>query len=207
MAPKQVRILCLGASLVAGYSCLGAVYHPFSHNLLKMLRMLMPQIDFEIEVDGLPGDRVTTGRFIERMKGHFREGKEPYDWTICLGGTNDIPCLLEVDEIMNAMKETWAIPLAHGSKVLAVTVPRATVDQGNQRLVDRRNALNQRIKTYGADGYHVFDLHEVLPYDSAHARYWDDAIHFTVDGYDFIGDKIGVFLAGLMLKGTTPIAL
>lgn len=66
-APKQLRILCLGASLVAGFSSMGAVYHPFSHNLAKRLRTTMPGTEVEIEVDGVPGDRVTTGRFIERM--------------------------------------------------------------------------------------------------------------------------------------------
>lgn len=38
-----------------------------------------------------------------------------------------------------------------------------------------------------------------MPCDSAHAKYWDDAIHFTPDGYDFIGDKVGVALMGLIV--------
>lgn len=45
----------------------------------------------------------------------------------------------------------------------------------------------------------MFNLHDALPYDSAHARYWDDAIHFTPDGYDLIGDKIGVALMGIIV--------
>lgn len=67
-APKELRILCLGASLVAGFSSMGAVYHPFSHNIIKRLGVTMPGTKVDIEVDGVPGDRVTTGRFIERMK-------------------------------------------------------------------------------------------------------------------------------------------
>lgn len=66
--PKQLRILCLGASLVAGFSSGGAVYHPFSHNLVQKLRIAMPDTEIEVVVDGVPGDRVTTGRFIDRMK-------------------------------------------------------------------------------------------------------------------------------------------
>lgn len=31
-------------------------------------------------------------------------------------------------------------------------------------------------------------------------RYWDDAIHFTHDGYDFIGNKIGTFLVSILAK-------
>lgn len=65
---------------------------------------------------------------------------------------SDIAFLLEVDEILDALKETWAIPLAHGSKVLAVTLPGATVDGRNQTLVTRRNDLNQKIKAFTADG-------------------------------------------------------
>lgn len=56
---------------------------------------------------------------------------------------------------MGALKETWSIPLAHGSKVLAVTVPRATIDKTNPRLVNRRNELNERIKGYEADDLYV----------------------------------------------------
>lgn len=71
-APKQLRILCLGASLVAGFSSGGAVYHPFSHNLVNKLRAAMPGTEIEIVVDGVPGDRVTTGTFINRMKNHCK---------------------------------------------------------------------------------------------------------------------------------------
>lgn len=70
MASTDLRILCLGASLVAGYSCMGAVYHPFSHSLVTMLGRTMPQVKVEIDVDGVPGDRVTTGTFVERIKKH-----------------------------------------------------------------------------------------------------------------------------------------
>lgn len=68
MAPEEIRILCLGASLVAGFSCAGAVYHPFSSNLVKMLKKTIPGIEVDVEVDGVPGDRVTAGTFIRRMK-------------------------------------------------------------------------------------------------------------------------------------------
>lgn len=53
---------------------------------------------------------------------------------------------------MNALKKTWSIPLENGCKVLAVTVPRATVDKNFPLLVQRRNELNQEIKGSQADG-------------------------------------------------------
>ncbi|KAJ4417537.1 hypothetical protein N0V82_006096 [Gnomoniopsis sp. IMI 355080] len=131
------------------------------------------------------------------------EGKKRFDWAIVLGATNDIGVFAEVDDIMAALKETWSIPLSHGCKVLAVTVPRATIDKDYPQLVQRRSELNQGIREYKADGFHVFDLHDVLPCDQDHARFWDDAIHFTPAGYDFIGDKIGEALTGIILSRPT----
>lgn len=53
---------------------------------------------------------------------------------------------------MTALKETWSIPLGHGCKLLAVTVPRATIDKDYPQLVQRRNELNEKIREYDADG-------------------------------------------------------
>lgn len=51
-----------------------------------------------------------------------------------------------------AFKEIWNIPLAHGSKVLALTVPGASIDSRlNDSLVERRNKLNKMIKEHKAD--------------------------------------------------------
>lgn len=72
MAPKKIRILFLGASLVAGYSSMGAVYHPFSQDVVKMLGTIMPDTQIETVVDGVPGDLVTRGTFRERMQKHCR---------------------------------------------------------------------------------------------------------------------------------------
>lgn len=72
MSAKKIRILFLGASLVAGYSSMGAVYHPFSHNVVKMLGTIMPDREIEAVVDGVPGDLVTRGKFLERMQRHCR---------------------------------------------------------------------------------------------------------------------------------------
>lgn len=49
---------------------MGAVYHPFSNHVVKLLNMTMPGVDVEIVVDGVPGDRVTTGTFVKRMQKH-----------------------------------------------------------------------------------------------------------------------------------------
>lgn len=65
---KHLRILCLGASLVYGYSGEGTIEHPFSQNLAKILRAALPDTDIDIVVDGVPGDLVTSGTFVKRMQ-------------------------------------------------------------------------------------------------------------------------------------------
>lgn len=34
-------------------------------------------------------------------------------------------------------------------------------------------------------------------------RYWDDWIHFTPDGYDLIGQRVGIALVSLLVKERT----
>lgn len=54
---------------------------------------------------------------------------------------------------------------------------------------------------------HVFDLHAAVPYwsmsEEDRVRYWDDAIHFTPDGYDLIGQRVGIALVSLLVKERT----
>lgn len=72
MPPKTLRILCLGASLVAGFSSMGAVYHPWTHSLVRALQRQLPGTEIEAVVDGIPGDRVTSGTFLTRMQKQCR---------------------------------------------------------------------------------------------------------------------------------------
>lgn len=53
---------------------------------------------------------------------------------------------------------------------------------------------------------YTFDLHDALPCDADHRKYWDDAIHFTPDGYNFIGDKVGVALMGIIVAEKSKAA-
>ena len=70
---KKLRILCFGDSLTEGYSGWGSSFTPYSEKLEEMLTMAFPDVDVEIETDGLSGDMVT-GRaaFLARMKLHCK---------------------------------------------------------------------------------------------------------------------------------------
>ncbi|KAK3363119.1 SGNH hydrolase-type esterase domain-containing protein [Lasiosphaeria hispida] len=205
MAGRQkLRILCFGDSLTAGYTQMGSVYHPYEETLRQMLEMAFPDVDIETVEDGKPGDTVKHG-FLPRIQKNFpfkKQDDESYDWTIVLGGTNDIAYSIKPEDIFEKLKQVWEVPLRRKSKVLALTVPEAGVFR--EQLNARRTALNDLIKGYKRDGFHVFDLHSAVPYFAMSAqdqeRYWDDGVHFTSDGYDLIGNKVGISLVSILAK-------
>lgn len=56
-----------------------------------------------------------------------------------------------------------------------------------------------------------FDLHAAIPYHSLtkedRQKYWDDGVHLTPDGYDWMGGHIATHLISLLREtaGPTPL--
>lgn len=73
---------------------------------------------------------------------------------------SDIAFFSDVDEIMEKFREIWSVALSHGSKVLALTIPKAAIDASNLPLVQKRNSLNQRIKDHKQEGLYVLRIAE-----------------------------------------------
>lgn len=71
---------------------------------------------------------------------------------VSLFGHSDLGFSIEPDVIMAKFKQIWAIPLAHGSNLLALTVPAVKGDSAFPQLVQQRNVLNAMIKEYKQDG-------------------------------------------------------
>ncbi|KAI0125545.1 SGNH hydrolase-type esterase domain-containing protein [Xylariales sp. AK1849] len=191
MAKKTpLRVLCLGDSLTAG----SPSAHPYGGKLMERLSAAFPSHDVDIEVDGVPGDMVTKGTFVQRMKTRWARQPTGYDWTVVLGGTNDLVWGYPSDAVVEALQKTWDVPLSRGGKVLALTIldSRASV----QRLGERRDEVNKAIKAHKRQNFHTFDLFSALPYHGMgptdREKYWDpDGVHLTEDGYDLMGEKIG----------------
>jgi hypothetical protein len=72
----------------------------------------------------------------------------PYDWAIVLGGTNDLSVEYEIDDIYEALQKVWAIPLSHGTKVLALTVPECGFD--DSPITAHGDGLNKLIMEHEA---------------------------------------------------------
>ncbi|KAH8893847.1 SGNH hydrolase [Thozetella sp. PMI_491] len=205
MGSRKLRILCFGDSLTNGYSSFGAIYHPYSETLQQMIAMALPELEVEIVENGQSGDMVR-GDFLRRMEKQCRFKKQTFDWTIVLGGTNDLAFQnIQPDDVYDELKKVWSVPLLKKSKVLALTVPEAGVGASQrERLGARRNRLNTLIKEHKEKNFHVFDLHDAVPYfamsEADRERYWDDAVHFTPDGYDLIGQKLGLAFVSLLVR-------
>lgn len=62
--PPPLRILCFGDSLTAGYP----VGHPYAAKVAQKIEETFPGREVECAVEGVPGDLVTTGWFLNRMQ-------------------------------------------------------------------------------------------------------------------------------------------
>lgn len=145
--PKHtLRILCFGDSLTAGSS--SSPDHPYSHHLTTTLTRAFPSLTIDAQTDGLPGDTVSlpVSRFLRRIEPPFlsRGGGTPFDWTIILGGTNDLGFGVEPERVFESLRKIWAVPLSKGGQVLACTVPDAGTKR--QQDVDARAELNGLIR-------------------------------------------------------------
>ncbi|KAI1339348.1 SGNH hydrolase-type esterase domain-containing protein [Xylariaceae sp. FL0016] len=183
------NILCVGDSLTTGSPSL----KPYALKLKQKLEEAFPTWDVDCDVQGKEGDQVTQGGFDKRIQTSWAVSDRPFDWTIVLGGSNDLTWNKNAPDIIEALQQAWDVALSEGGKVLALTVPeyRAKV----QKICDRRQDVNKAILTYSLPNFYKFDLFEALPYHSMEeadrARYWDeDGVHLTADGYDLMGEKV-----------------
>ncbi|KAK0660848.1 SGNH hydrolase-type esterase domain-containing protein [Cercophora samala] len=208
-ARQKLRILCFGDSLTAGYSYLGSSYHPYHIKMDQMLAMAFPDYEIITVEEGECGDVVRNG-FLPRIQeclppAKQKDDKPPYDWVVVLGGTNDIAFRIPPQEIFKKLTEVWDVPLRRGCKVLALTVPDVVGDSKFKTKGDTdRQVLNELIMGYKKPNLHVYDLHDALSLTKMSPAdrnlYRDDHIHFTPDGYDLIGNKVGMALVSLLVK-------
>ncbi|ORY62485.1 SGNH hydrolase-type esterase domain-containing protein [Pseudomassariella vexata] len=197
MATKPFRILCFGNSLTSGHP----VDHPYALMLKTRLEKAFPTLDVQCTINGVPGDLVTRGTFMDRLGRDWKRAEKPFDWTIVLGGTNDIGWGYPAEEVAQALKKAWDIPLSRGGKVLALTIPECRASSAT--VNDRRNSVNKAIKAYKRNNFYAFDLFDALPYHSMEEadqdKYWGmDGLHLTESGYDLMGSKIAKCLVKII---------
>ncbi|KAN0087087.1 SGNH hydrolase-type esterase domain containing protein [Elaphomyces granulatus] len=203
----ELRILCFGDSLTAGFWHYGCEFHPYALKLKEELQKAFPDTEITVDVDGVSGDFVSRppGRFLSRIRS---KRMSQYDWVIILGGTNDLGLGLNPSEICSALQNVYSIALDGGANVLAMTVPECY--SWSERLEAARNQVNTWIKSYTADRYHTFDLRVAVPYhdmpEDQRNELWDDGLHFTDEGYNHVGQLVGKHLIDILKRADeTPL--
>ncbi|KAL8930083.1 MAG: hypothetical protein Q9172_000168 [Xanthocarpia lactea] len=104
-------------------------------------------------------------------------------------------------------EEVWAVALATGANVLALSVLEAQHTVGD--VVQRRNDLNEMIAQHSDDRWHYMDLCAAVPYfdmsDFLRERIWDDGLHLTMAGYEMMGQAIAAKLIELLRVSEKPV--
>ncbi|OAA48767.1 Esterase, SGNH hydrolase-type [Metarhizium rileyi] len=198
MPPKTLSILCFGDSLTSGYYAMGLESYPYSLALAAKIQDALPDTKLQVYTNGKPGDVASFQPFRQRLQAEC--DKRHHDWVIILGGTNDLAYRVPPEDMYNSFQLNWDIPLAKGSKVLALTIPECKAQPA--WAVQDRCEINSLILKHKEHNYHAFDLHAKLPYHSLsmedREKYWDDGLHLTDKGYDWMGGHIADgFLATL----------
>ncbi|KAH0434406.1 gdsl-like lipase [Colletotrichum camelliae] len=207
---KTLRIFCFGDSLTAGFSAYGSVYHPYSIALTQKLSKDLSNTQVIATDNGMPGDVVTQGAFAQRFASEVNSvsfdsaaGKSVpavYDWVIILGGTNDLAYSVPPEKIFQSLLAVYNTALEKGSKVLALTVPETAIK--HEKVDAARSKLNNAILSHEAPNYYAFDLNARIPYhalpDRERKKYWDDSVHFTPAGYDWMGGHIAEALGNFI---------
>ncbi|KAM4059772.1 GDSL-like lipase/Acylhydrolase family protein [Hirsutella rhossiliensis] len=203
-----LRILCFGDSLTSGYHNYGLGEHPYSDALLDRLAAVLPDDSYDLEAlaDGEPGDVASRPAFQRRLREQLEE--RSFDWVIVLGGTNDLAYSISPHAIFNALKTCWDLALANGSKVLALTVPECAAKSAS--LDATRRGLNASILNYKQTNFYALDLFAKIPYHSLLEQdrdaFWDDGLHLTADGYDWMGRHIADGLLAILKQHDQPEA-
>ncbi|KAG6003534.1 hypothetical protein E4U21_001934 [Claviceps maximensis] len=200
MTDNSLQILCFGDSLTAGFHDFGMAFHPYSITFTAVVQAALPHMTIDVHHSGKPGDVGAWTPFNERLKQEC--SKRNYDWVIILAGTNDLAYRVPPTSMYEAFRLNWAVPLGMGSKVLALTVPESKARPAC--VVEDRDKVNELIRNHKERNFYTFDLHSKLPYHSLseqdNERYWDDGLHLTAQGYDWMGRHIAEgFLAAFAL--------
>ncbi|KAG0205423.1 hypothetical protein BGX28_002994 [Mortierella sp. GBA30] len=199
---QGIRILCLGDSLTAGTIAHGISEEPYSTFLADMLTAQGRKHDIVFVNAGINGD--TVNDIQERLPVLLEQNT--YHYLILLAGTNDLGAImsLESDSADDAVAHIsfnsiysmlMAVPDLRG--FLHLTVPYNTFDRldaNNKRVKD---ALNRRILLEKCPKKRVLDINDptigfnhLLMSEQDREMYWQDALHYTAEGYRRLAQSI-----------------
>ena len=203
--PPQLRILCFGDSLTAGYNKHGKNFYPYCSPLGNILRY-QSGLNIYTEAKGIVGE-MAHKQMTHRLPMVLGNATMQYDWIMILGGTNDILHVKNFgddDEFLNQLETIWQpritkdieklhdIAYKYGAHTMLLTVPENSIEAWPEYhpLLKMREKINEALRdfAYGSKGKTVLcDLAKLVPRRSLsptmESILWDDHLHMTPQGY------------------------
>ncbi len=192
------RIVCVGASLTAGYPC-GPSY---ADVLLK--RYAATKLVDACDAMGVCGE--TTGEMVRRFQRDilprcgptdvvFEGDRTRYTDVVFLGGTNDLGCGVHPSMVVANLRTMGAAAQAAGCNVVFLTIPplgksliqSETVEEQQRRYFAPRFSVNELIGSMACEiGAAVGDLYTATVDPATHTMLPEldgDGLHFNEAGY------------------------
>ena len=213
MTSDQFRFLCLGNSLTAGYPGYGPSSDGISHghgnaesqyeHWLK-LRCIE---DFSGEEDlgqqdvsdaltfinkGIPGE--LTSNILARIDRDLLSVKPKPDYSILIGGTNDLGWGVENRKILPNIRKLHGTSREFGIHSIGATIPPIRSERSSKEYHRRKADLNEQLRTYfRKEGIPFADLYAGMSDEEGNLKSkcaHFDGLHFSVEGYRQMGTII-----------------
>ncbi|MFX1274128.1 MAG: GDSL-type esterase/lipase family protein [Promethearchaeota archaeon] len=201
--------LCLGDSLTAGYPGYNPSYDGISQgygNNNSQYEFWLKQkcIEFMWENEGkdlniykelifinkgIPGE--LTSDLLARIQVDLISVKPKPDYSIIIGGTNDLGWGRRIEEIFENIKKLHEISRKNDIISIGATIPPIRMEQSNIEYNKSKIQLNKLLKSYYNENDIPFvdlynkmrDIHGNLRKECAYI----DGLHFSVEGYKQMG--------------------
>jgi lysophospholipase L1-like esterase len=205
--------LCLGNSLTAGYPgydpapdglsqgygnfhsqyeywlkkfCLEYLEKKLGNNYQKVVKEIV------FINKGVPGE--LTDNFLGRIDTDLLKIKPKPDYSIIIGGTNDLGWGISNEKIFNNIIKLHQISRNVGIISIGATIPPIRMEQSIGSYNERKIRLNERLKKYFYDNKILFaDLYYKMQDERGNLKEecaYIDGLHFSVEGYKQMGEAI-----------------
>ena len=205
--------LCLGDSLTAGYpgydpapDGISKGYGNYNSQYEFWLKKLCIEyieakgrkIDEETNNDllfvnkGIPGE--LTSNFLQRINYDLLSYKPKPNYSIIVGGTNDLGWGIPNEKIFENIKKLHEISREFNILSIGGTIPPIRMEQSNRAYNKRKITLNKLLRNYFNDNKIPFaDLYIGMINEEGNLKKecaYIDGLHFSVEGYKQMGTTI-----------------
>ncbi|MBN1803374.1 MAG: hypothetical protein JW891_17825 [Candidatus Lokiarchaeota archaeon] len=203
-------ILCLGDSLTAGYPGYGPAIDGISYgygNEKSQYEYWLEKMCYEYSIQkncyllkdksyhfsfinkGIPGE--LTSNLLERINVDLIKNKPKPDYSIIIGGTNDLGWGISPDQIAFNIKQLHEISREGDIVSIGSTIPPIRREQSSTEYRQKKNQLNNLLVEYFVEnGISFADLYVGMMNKNGNLKKdcaYVDGLHFSEEGYKQMG--------------------